>query len=148
MRSDLAPHGTHLILNGRQPKLPLCRLALSSVVVLISAMLWLETRPLWAITINYQQNANGQAYFYDFNNGHTAAGNFSNNNNWSQQEVTSDDGFGDLYMSDVSNWSTAYYPGSAGDPNPASDDVDLGAFTVNGDATVTIGTLNIASTGA
>src|SRR5262249_14757335 len=117
-------------------------IALASTVGLSAGVLRADTR------IYYQQNANGQPYFYDFGNGHTVSGVFPNNNNWGQVQVISTDPFGDMYVSAPSNWSTPYYPGSPGDPNAATENVFLGAHTVTQDVNASSGTLNISSGGA
>src|SRR5271170_2422229 len=103
----------------------------------------LSTAPVYA-QVDFEQNANGQAYSYTFPNNppatgtHTDTGNFPNDNNWSQQEVTSVDSSGDAYESQPSNWSTPTYP------NSPTVDVELGDFTVSLNISVEVGTLDLS----
>jgi autotransporter-associated beta strand protein len=118
----------------------------------IAAMAALSARPLLADTlITWEQNANGQnvtlpdGYNYSY----------PSNSNWSQAEVDGTDPDSNPYVVQPSNWSTAYYPGAANDPDPAGDTVVIpstasgtaAAPTVNLDVNVTIGSLNV-NTGA
>ena len=99
-------------------------------------------------TVTFQQNANGHAYSYTFNNNppatgsHTDAGFFPNDNDWSQSQVISTDGSGDQYESAPSNWSTPNYP------NSAATDVELGSNTVTLDVNVTVDNLDLTAGGA
>ena len=117
--------------------------------ITLAGVVWLSTGVLQAgFPIFFEQNANGQPYFYAFPDGHTVSGNYPNNNNWGQALVISVDGFGHPYESAPSNWSTSYYPGSISDPSPTNDDVFLSDHTVTLDVSVGIGTLSISSGGA
>jgi hypothetical protein len=99
-------------------------------------------RRAMAQTVTYEQNANGQPYSYLFPTPpHTDSGNFPNNNDWSQSEVITTDGYGDQYESQPSNWSTPNYP------NSSTVNVDLVNNTVTLDIFVTVGTLNINTGG-
>jgi autotransporter-associated beta strand protein len=80
-----------------------------------------------ATPVTYQQNANGQ--LFDGNQ-------FPNNNNWSQSQV----GTGASETA-PSNWSTPTYP------NSPTVDVNLLYFPVTLDTSVTVGTLNINTSG-
>lgn len=113
-----------------------------------------QVRPALALDFFYEQNANGQTYFYRNPQGHLGSANWPINNNWNQELQTFIDGVGDTIVSAPSNWATPggpinYYPGSPNDPDPtAVHSVDLGSFTVNGNgADATLSSLNIGSGG-
>jgi hypothetical protein len=100
----------------------------------------LSAAPVFAQTVFFNQSANGQAYSNTFPNtpnagNHTDAGNYANNNNWSQQQIITTDGYGDQYQSQPSNWTTPTYP------NSSTVAVNLGANTVTLDVGVVVNNL-------